>query len=42
MGGFHPIGEIHRNAEWAPAEMAAAKDELFKGISSGVPPFSFF
>ena len=35
MGGFHPIGEIHRNAEWAPAEMAAAKDELFKGISSG-------
>ena len=42
MGGFHPVGEIHRNSAWTPAEMAAAKGELFKGISSGVPPFSFF
>ena len=42
MGGFHPVGEIHRDSAWTPAEMAAAKRELFKGISSGVPPFSFF
>jgi NAD(P)-dependent dehydrogenase (short-subunit alcohol dehydrogenase family) len=42
MGGFHPVGEIHRDSAWTPAEMAAAKGELFKGISSGVPPFSFF
>ena len=41
MGGFHVVGEIHRDAAWTPAEMLAAKGELFKGISSGVPPFSF-
>ena len=41
MGGFHVVGEIHRDAPWTPAEMLAAKGELFKGISSGVPPFSF-
>jgi len=40
MGGFHPIGEIHRDSMWSPAELAAAKGELFKGVSSGVPPFS--
>ena len=41
MGGFHPIGEIHRDSMWTPSELAAAKGELFKGISSGVPKFSF-
>ena len=25
----------------SPAELVAAKGELFNGISSGVPPFSF-
>ena len=42
MGGFHPVGEIHRDSMWTPDELAAAKGELFKGISSGVPKFSFF
>ncbi len=39
MGGHHVIGEIHRDSMWSPEELAAAKGELFKGISSGVPPF---
>ena len=41
-GGFHPVGEIHRDAPWTPEELIEAKGELFKGISSGIPPFSFF
>jgi NAD(P)-dependent dehydrogenase (short-subunit alcohol dehydrogenase family) len=42
MGGFHPIGEIHRDSMWTPSELAASKGDLFKGISSGIPKFSFF
>jgi NAD(P)-dependent dehydrogenase (short-subunit alcohol dehydrogenase family) len=42
MGGFHPVGEIHRDSMWSPSELAASKGELFKGISSGIPKFSFF
>ncbi len=41
MGGFHPIGEVHRDSMWTPEELAGAKGELFKGISSGIPKFSF-
>jgi NAD(P)-dependent dehydrogenase (short-subunit alcohol dehydrogenase family) len=40
MGGFHAVGEIHRDAEWSLDDLAAAKGELFKGVSSGVPPFN--
>ena len=41
--GFHPVGEIHRRlGPWTPEELVAAKAELFKGISSGIPKFSFF
>jgi len=39
-GGFHVIGEIHRESMWTPEDLAAAKGELFKGIDSGVPAFS--
>ena len=42
MGGFHPVGEVHRDHAWNPTELLEAKDELFKGIESGVPKFSFF
>jgi NAD(P)-dependent dehydrogenase (short-subunit alcohol dehydrogenase family) len=42
MGGFHPVGEVHRDHAWTPKELAEAKGELFKGISSGIPKFSFF
>ena len=42
MGGFHPVGEVHRDSMWTPSELAAAKGELFKGINSGIPKFSFF
>ncbi len=42
MGGFRPVGEIHRDSMWTPEELAGAKGELFKGISSGIPAFSFF
>jgi NAD(P)-dependent dehydrogenase (short-subunit alcohol dehydrogenase family) len=40
VGGHHPVGELHRDSMWTPQELAAAKGELFKGLSSGVPPFS--
>jgi NAD(P)-dependent dehydrogenase (short-subunit alcohol dehydrogenase family) len=42
MGGFHPVGEVHRDRAWTPAELVEAKGELFKGIGSGIPKFSFF
>jgi 3-oxoacyl-[acyl-carrier protein] reductase len=42
MGGFHPIGEIHRDHAWTPQELAQAKSELFKGIDSKIGPFSIF
>ena len=42
MGGFHPVGQLHRDSMWTPVELAAAKGELFKGVSSGIPKFSFF
>jgi len=42
MGGFHPVGEIHRDSMWTPKELAAAKGELFKNVSPGIPKFSFF
>lgn len=42
MGGFHPIGEIHRDRAWTPATLADAKSELFKGIDSKIGPFTFF
>jgi NAD(P)-dependent dehydrogenase (short-subunit alcohol dehydrogenase family) len=41
MGGFNPVGQIKRDAEWTPEELIAAKGDLFKGISSGIPKFSF-
>ncbi len=41
-GGFHAIGEVHRDSAWTPKELIDAKGELFKGISSGVPKFSIF
>jgi NAD(P)-dependent dehydrogenase (short-subunit alcohol dehydrogenase family) len=40
MGGHHAVGEVHRESMWTPQELAAAKGELFKGVSSGVPPFN--
>ena len=42
MGGFHPVGEIHRDSMWTPEELAGAKAELFKDVSPGIPKFSFF
>jgi NAD(P)-dependent dehydrogenase (short-subunit alcohol dehydrogenase family) len=42
MTAFQPVGEIHRDHAWTPADLIAAKGDLFKGISSGVPKFSFF
>jgi NAD(P)-dependent dehydrogenase (short-subunit alcohol dehydrogenase family) len=42
MGGFHPVGEVHRDGPWTPAELVEAKGELFKGTDSGIPKFSFF
>ncbi len=42
MSPFHPIGEVHRDHAWTPQELLDAKGELFKGISPGIFPFSFF
>jgi NAD(P)-dependent dehydrogenase (short-subunit alcohol dehydrogenase family) len=42
MKGWGPAGSITRDSTWSPKELADAKGELFKGIDSGLPPFSFF
>ena len=42
MGGFHPVGEVHRDSAWTPQELLDAKTELFKETSSAIPKFSFF
>jgi NAD(P)-dependent dehydrogenase (short-subunit alcohol dehydrogenase family) len=38
---FAPAGQLVREAEWTPRNLIDAKGELFKGIDSGVPRFSF-
>jgi hypothetical protein len=41
MGGFHPVGEIHRDVDVdAQAELAAGQGRAVQGASSGIPPFS--
>jgi NAD(P)-dependent dehydrogenase (short-subunit alcohol dehydrogenase family) len=42
MSGFNPAGEVHRDHAWTPKELIEAKGDLFKGIDSGIPKFSFF
>jgi NAD(P)-dependent dehydrogenase (short-subunit alcohol dehydrogenase family) len=42
MSTPQPIGHITRDGPWSPQELIDAKGELFKGIDSGVPRFSFF
>ena len=41
MSAFHAAGQVTRDSAWTPEELVAAKGELFEGISSGVPDFSF-
>ncbi len=41
MSAFQVANKLTRDSEWTPSELVAAKDDLFKGISSEVPPFSF-
>jgi NAD(P)-dependent dehydrogenase (short-subunit alcohol dehydrogenase family) len=41
MSAFQAIGQVTRDKAWTPSELVAAKGDLFKGISSGVPDFSF-
>ena len=41
MSAFKAVGQVTRESAWTPSELVAAKGDLFKGISSGVPPFSF-
>jgi NAD(P)-dependent dehydrogenase (short-subunit alcohol dehydrogenase family) len=42
MSAFQPVGQVTRDSAWTPQELIAAKGDLFKGIDSGVPKFSFF
>jgi NAD(P)-dependent dehydrogenase (short-subunit alcohol dehydrogenase family) len=42
MSAFQPVGQVTRDSAWTPQELIAAKGDLFKGIESGVPKFSFF
>jgi NAD(P)-dependent dehydrogenase (short-subunit alcohol dehydrogenase family) len=42
MNHFQPVGEVHRDKAWTPQDLIDAKGELFKGIPSGLFPFSFF
>ncbi len=41
MSAFKAVGQVTRDRSWTPEELVAAKGDLFKGISSGVPDFSF-
>jgi NAD(P)-dependent dehydrogenase (short-subunit alcohol dehydrogenase family) len=41
MSAFKAVGQVTRDGAWSPEELIAAKGDLFKGISSGVPDFSF-
>ncbi len=41
MSAFQAVGSVTRDDYWSPSELIAAKGDLFKGIDSGVPPFSF-
>jgi NAD(P)-dependent dehydrogenase (short-subunit alcohol dehydrogenase family) len=41
VSAFKAVGQVTRDAAWTPEELVAAKGDLFKGISSGVPDFSF-
>ena len=41
MSCFKAAGQVTRDAAWSPEELVAAKGELFKGIGSDVPAFSF-
>ena len=41
MSAFKSAGQVTRDAAWSPEELIAAKGELFKGVGSDVPPFSF-
>jgi hypothetical protein len=40
MSAFNAAGQVTRDAAWTPEELIAAKGDLFKGISSGVPDFT--
>jgi NAD(P)-dependent dehydrogenase (short-subunit alcohol dehydrogenase family) len=42
MSAFKPVGQVTRDAAWTPQELIEAKGQLFDGIDSGVPKFSFF
>jgi NAD(P)-dependent dehydrogenase (short-subunit alcohol dehydrogenase family) len=41
MSAFQAVGQVTRDSAWTPEELVAAKGDLFEGISSGVPDFSF-
>jgi NAD(P)-dependent dehydrogenase (short-subunit alcohol dehydrogenase family) len=41
MSAFQAVGQVTRDDYWTPSELIAAKGDLFKDISSAVPPFSF-
>ncbi len=40
MSAFKPVGALTRDGAWTPAELVAAKGDLFEGIGSDIPPFS--
>jgi len=40
MSAFKAVGRLTREGAWTPEELVAAKGDLFKGVSSGVPDFS--
>ena len=41
MSAFKAIGQVTRDKAWTPSELVAAKGDMFKGIISEVPDFSF-
>ena len=41
MSAFKPVGQLTARGGVVAEQLIAAKGDLFKGVSSGVPPFSF-
>jgi NAD(P)-dependent dehydrogenase (short-subunit alcohol dehydrogenase family) len=40
VSAFKPVGQVTRDGGWTPAQLVAAKGDLFKGVGSDIPPFS--
>ncbi len=42
VGGWTPVGEVHKDSTWTPQELVENQAKLFGDRSTGVPTFSAF